>query len=76
MSKRQSGITLSSAKAEYVSADYATQELLWIFKLLAEINLQQQLPVTMYKSNQLRIKMLESDKYTRKNQQFDVNIIQ
>lgn len=60
MNKRQSCIALLSAEIGYVSAAYASQELLWIVKLLAELNLQQQLPVTTYEGNQLCIKMLES----------------
>lgn len=76
MSKRQSCIAILSAEIGYLSTAYASQELLWIVKLLAELILQQQLPVTTYKGNQLCIKLLESENIPEKTSSLTLNITQ
>lgn len=51
ITKRESYIAQSSAGAEFVAALSAMQEITCLLKLLADLNLPQKLPITIYKDN-------------------------
>lgn len=70
--KRKTGIALSSAAAEYISATSVALEILWLIKLLEDINLPQKQPITLYENNQSCIKMAENEKYTRRTKHIDI----
>lgn len=70
--KKQTSVALSSAEAEYISAANATQEILWITKLLEDLDMPQTLPITLFEDNQSCIKMIESPKYTNRTKHVDI----
>ena len=51
-SKRQTIVTLSSTESEYVAATIATQEMVWIRRLLADLGYPQKQASTLYLDNQ------------------------
>ena len=62
--KKQSGLSLSTMEAEFVSASQAVRELLGTKELLCELKLQVREPMPMWIDNQAAIKQLESEKST------------
>lgn len=67
MTMRQSCNALSRKEVQYISAANASQELMWILKLLEKLNLQQKFPVTMHEDNLSCTKILESKEIHTKN---------
>ena len=51
-SKKQSNVTLSTTEAEYVALSSATQELVWLRRLLSDIGEVFQDPTVLYEDNQ------------------------
>ena len=51
-SKKQPIVTLSTAEAEYVALSTATQEAVWIRKLLSDLGVSQDQPTTIMEDNQ------------------------
>ena len=51
-SKKQSNVTLSTTEAEYVALSSATQELVWLHRLLSDIGEVFQDPTVLYEDNQ------------------------
>ena len=51
-SKKQSVVALSTSEAEYVALSQATQELVWVRRLLAGIGQPIEGPTTLYEDNQ------------------------
>ena len=62
-SKKQTCVALSTAEAEFVALSAATQEALWMQRLLTNLSVNVDEPVTIYEENQSAISM-------SKNQQF------
>ena len=52
-SKKENIVTLSTSEAEYVALSHATQEAIWIRKLIGEIENNQEKPVLIMEDNQL-----------------------
>lgn len=48
-------------------AAYASQEIIWILKLLEDLNLPQKQPITLYENNNSYIKIIETNKQTKKH---------
>lgn len=71
-SRKQNCVALSSAEAEFISAGSTVQEILWIVKILEDLDLPQQYPITIYEDNQSTIKMIESAKYTPRTKHIDI----
>eukprot|EP00253_Pinus_taeda_P010852 PITA_10852 len=55
--KKQSAISLSSAKAEYRGAVEASKEALWLRQILSKFGFQQQHPATLWCDNQSAIQL-------------------
>ena len=70
--KRQNCIALSSAEAEYISAANATTEIIWLVKLLQELDMEQTLPIVLFEDNQSTIKLIQSDKHHSRTKHIDV----
>ena len=51
LSKKQAVVALSTSEAEYIALSLATQEAVWLQRLLTELNLPNT-PVTMMEDNQ------------------------
>uniref|UniRef100_A0AAV1TZS5 Polyprotein n=1 Tax=Peronospora matthiolae TaxID=2874970 RepID=A0AAV1TZS5_9STRA len=60
--KKQSGVSLSTMEAEFISASQAGRELLGTKELLNELKLRVREPMPMWIDNQAAIKQLESEK--------------
>lgn len=52
ISKKQSVVALSTAEAEYVAVSSATQEIVWLRRLLAEIGYPEKGPTLLWEDNQ------------------------
>ena len=50
-SKTQSHVTLSSAEAEYVSASELVKEIMFVEQIMEHLNIEIQLPITIYIDN-------------------------
>ena len=57
LSKRQVTVSLSTAEAEYVALCSATQEAIWLRRLLGELGWDQEKPTKIYEDNQGTIAM-------------------
>ena len=54
-SRMQTSIALSSMEAEYMAASAATQEALWQARLLQQLGMRVDLPITLYEDNKSAI---------------------
>ena len=54
-SKKQATVSLSTAEAEYIALSTATQEAIWLRRLLADFNCQQNKPTLIMGDNQYSI---------------------
>lgn len=70
-SRKQTCVSLSSAEAEYIALSQAMQELLWLLKLTADLDLHQNLPIKVFEDNQSTIKLAESEKYMSRTKHID-----
>ena len=61
-SKRQTMVALSTTEAEYVALSYATQETIWLRKLLESIGLKQPIATTINEDNQSTISLVKNPK--------------
>ena len=73
-SKKQSCVALSTAEAEYMSLTLATQEAIWINRLLGELKLQKEPlePVTVYEDNQSAICMTKNPQFHGRSKHVDI----
>lgn len=63
-SKKQQTVSLSTTESEYIAIALASQELLWLKRLLKDIeNLSADDPVKLYSDNQSAIKLMRSNNY-------------
>ena len=70
--QKQSGVSLSTMEAEFISASKAGRELLGVRELLVELNLRVYEPMPMYMDNQAAIKQLEAEKSTSSAKHVDI----
>ena len=61
-SKRQTMVALSTTEAEYVALSYATQETIWLRKLLEIIGFKQPISTTINEDNQSTISLVKNPK--------------
>ena len=50
--KKQSLVTLSTAKSEYIAAMYAAKEALWLWQIIGEVLKPLKDPITLYSDSQ------------------------
>lgn len=72
LSRKQQTIALSTTEAEYVAASQALQDLLWIRKLLSEINHADIVPTPMMIDNNSVICIASHTGKTRKRKHIDI----
>lgn len=70
-SRKQQMVTLSTTEAEYVAACCATQELIWLNKILHDMKVNLTLPIVMYEDNQGCI-FLAKNSETKRSKHIDV----
>lgn len=71
-SRRQSIVALSSAEAEYVSLSDASQEAVWLQRLLDELGFKQHHKITLHEDNQAAIALAKNGKYSSRTKHIDV----
>lgn len=70
--KKQNSVALSCAEVEYISVPTSAQETVWIRKLLKHLDLQQKVPIILYKDNQFYIKTTQIHKYCARTKHVDI----
>ena len=60
LSKKQATIALSTAEAEYVALSTATQEAIWLRRLLADVGVPPEGPTVIHEDNQGAIAMVKN----------------
>ena len=71
-SQRQKLVTLSTTEAEYVAAATTARELVWLRKLLSEIERPCALPTVLYVDNQGAIKLARNAEFHKRTKHIDV----
>lgn len=71
-SKRQSIVALSSTEAEYVALSMATQEAIWLRRLLSSIGFQQSTAVKLFEDNQGAIALSKNPAHHTRTKHIDV----
>ena len=72
-SKRQSCLSKSSTKAEYVAISSATQEAVWLRRLIEDIGLKHEEPITIYEDNQGAIEPSRNPRFHKRTKHIDVS---
>src|SRR3954464_14935130 len=72
MSKKQSVITLSTCKAEYISACQAAKQTVWYQRLLDQIGQSQNTPTTLYCDNQVAIALSHNLPFHAQSKHIDI----
>lgn len=71
-SKKQQTVSLSTTESEYIAIALASQELLWLKRLLKDIeNLSADNLVKLYSDNQSAIKLMRSNHYYARSKHID-----
>ena len=65
-------MTKSTTEAEYVALSQATQEAIWMRKLLSDIGCKSEEPTTMYEDNQGAIEISKNAKFHNRTKHIDV----
>ena len=71
-SKKQSTVAKSSTEAEYVALSSATQEAVWLRRLMKDLGRQMDAPTTIYKDNQGAIELAKNAKYHNRTKHIDI----
>ena len=71
-SKRQQTVALSSTEAEYMAATHATKEAVWLSKLLAELNISINPPMTISCDNQSCIALAKNPIHHQRTKHIDI----
>jgi len=72
VSKKQAVVALSTTEAEYVAAAFATQELVWLRKLLQELGFQQESATVLFEDNMGAIEVSINPKYHGRMKHIDI----
>ncbi|XP_071573948.1 uncharacterized protein [Temnothorax nylanderi] len=71
-SRRQQSVSLSTTESEYIAMSLATQELLWLKRLMEDIDKSCiREPICLYSDNQSAIKLASSDNYYARSKHID-----
>lgn len=70
-SRKQSSVTLSSMESEYVALSEASQELVWLLKLLNDLGEPYDGPVKVMEDNQSCIAFASSERTTRRSKHIE-----
>lgn len=69
--KKQECVALSSTEAEYISLADASQEAVWLRRLLADFGAEQIDATIIYEDNQSCLKLLANDKFSHRTKHID-----
>ena len=71
-SKKQSVVALSTTEAEYIALCSATQEAIWLRRLLASVGQQQNSPTTIYEDNEGAISLSKNPRNNSRTKHIDI----
>lgn len=69
--RKQSCVALSSTEAEFVALSEGCQELIWLKKLLADLQEERKDPTIVWEDNQSAIRMVQSDRIEKRSKHID-----
>ena len=72
-SRRQATVAKSSTEAEYVALSMATQEAVWLRRLLNDVGVQVDTATTLYEDNQGAIDLSKNPKHHNRTKHIDVS---
>ena len=70
-SKRKQIVTLSTTEAEYVGASLASRKLMWLRKLVSDIECQGDIQITLYIDNQSTIRIAKNPEFHNRTKHID-----
>ncbi|GKA84810.1 ribonuclease H-like domain-containing protein [Tanacetum coccineum] len=73
-SKKQSMLSKSSAEAEYRAMNSVTCEVMWILKILAELNIDVSLPVPLHCDNSSAIQIAPNPVFHERTKHFEIEL--
>ncbi|GJW77783.1 ribonuclease H-like domain-containing protein [Tanacetum coccineum] len=73
--KKQSMLAKSSAEAEYKAMNTVTCEVIWIHKILTELNVQISLPVPIHCDNSFAIQIAANPVFHEKTKHFEIELL-
>ena len=71
-SQKQATVALSTAEAEYVALGSATQEAIWLRRLMTDLNIRQTKPTTIREDNQGAIAMTKNPVGHKRTKHIDI----
>ncbi|CAB3979799.1 Hypothetical predicted protein [Paramuricea clavata] len=71
-SKRQSSVSRLSTEAEYIALSVASQEVVWLSRLLKNVGVKQEEPILIYKYNQGAIELSKNPKFHNRTKHIDI----
>jgi len=72
-SKRQGCVARSTTEAEYIALSTASQEAVWLRRLLESVLKKQDKPATLYEDNQGAIELTKNPKFHNRTKHIDVS---
>ena len=74
-SREQPTVAKSSTEAEYVALSSATQEVIWLCRLMKDLGKQVDAPTTIYEENQGAIELAKNAKYHSRTKHIDIRAV-
>ena len=71
-SRKQATVAKSSTEAEYVELSSATQEAVWLRRLMEDLGREMDAPTTIYEDNQGAIELAKNAKYNNRTKHIDI----
>ncbi|CAB3998883.1 Hypothetical predicted protein, partial [Paramuricea clavata] len=71
-SKRQRTVAKSSTEAEYIALSLATQEAIWLQRLLYDVGFKIRKPIKIFEDNQGTIELAKNAKYHNRTKHIDI----
>ena len=71
-SRKQQTVAKSSTEAEYVALSSATQEAVWLRRLMKDLGRQMDAPTTIYEDNQGAIELAKNAKFHNRTKHIDI----
>lgn len=71
-SRKQPTVAKSSTEAECVALSLATQEAIWLCRLMKDFGKQTDAPTTIYEDNQGAIELAKNAKYHKRTKHIDI----
>lgn len=70
-SKKQAIVAISTAEAEFIALVEASQEAVWLRKLLNDFEEEQTMPTKIYEDNQSCLKIIQNGQYSNRTKHMD-----